>query len=199
MYPKSLQKVIDNLTKLPGIGPKSAERIAHFILRMDENEINDLIESIEVLRNKIKYCKICFNITEGEDICHICSNPVRDKTIVLVVEEIKDLIRIESLGYYNGVYHVLGGHISTSGKIGIHDLTINELEERVKSGNIKEVIFALSPQWEGDMTKEYIKKILKKYKIKLTSLARGISGSTYLEAIDDSSLLQALQDRKEES
>jgi len=199
MYPKSLQKVIDNLTKLPGIGPKSAERIAHFILRMSDNEINDLVKSIESLRNKIKYCKICFNLTEGEDTCQICNNPLRDKSVVLVVEDIKDLIRIEDLGYYNGVYHVLGGHISTSGKIGIHDLTINELEERVKSGDVKEVIFALSPQWEGDMTKEYIKKILKKYKIKLTSLARGISGSTYLEAIDDSSLLQALQDRKEES
>lgn len=198
MYPKSLEKVIENLTKLPGIGPKSAERIAHFILRMDDNELNDLIESIKNLRKKIKYCKICFNLTESEDICEICKNPLRDKSTILVVEEIKDLIRIETLGYYSGVYHVLGGHISTSGKIGINDLTINELEQRVKSEDIKEVIFALSPQWEGDMTKEYIKKILKKYNIKITSLARGISGSTYLEAIDDSSLLQALEDRKEE-
>lgn len=199
MYPKSLQKLIENLTKLPGIGPKSAERIAHFILRMNENDLLDLIDSIKNLRSKIKYCKICFNLTEGDDICKICSDKSRDKSTVLVVEEIKDLIRIENLGYYQGVYHVLGGHISTSGKIGTHDLTINELEERVKSGEIKEVIFALSPQWEGDMTKEYIKKILKKYKIKITSLARGISGSTYLEAIDDSSLLQALEDRKEEA
>ena len=198
MYPKSLQVLIDNLTKLPGIGPKSAERIAHYILRMDESELNNLIESIKKLKNKIKYCKICFNLTEGDDICSICSNQSRDKSVVLVVEEVKDLIRIENLGYYNGVYHVLGGHISTSGKIGINNLTINELEERVKSGVIKEIIFALSPQWEGDMTKEYIKKILKKYNIKITSLARGISGSTYIEAIDDSSLLQALQDRKEE-
>lgn len=199
MYPKSLQKLIENLTKLPGIGPKSAERIAHFILRMNEQDLLDLIDSMKNLRSKIKYCKICFNLTEGDDICKICSDKSRDKSTVLVVEEIKDLNRIENLGYYNGVYHVLGGHISTSGKIGIDNLTINELEERVKGGDIKEVIFALSPQWEGDMTKEYIKKILKKYKIKITSLARGISGSTYLEAIDDSSLLQALEDRKEEA
>lgn len=199
MYPKSLQKLIENLTKLPGIGPKSAERIAHFILRMNEQDLLDLIDSMKNLRSKIKYCKICFNLTEGDDICKICSDKSRDKSTVLVVEEIKDLIRIENLGYYQGVYHVLGGHISTSGKIGTHDLTINELEERVKGGEIKEVIFALSPQWEGDMTKEYVKKILKKYKIKITSLARGISGSTYLEAIDDSSLLQALEDRKEEA
>ncbi|MGQ9844599.1 MAG: recombination mediator RecR [Caldisericia bacterium] len=199
MYPKSLQKLIENLTKLPGIGPKSAERIAHFILRMNEQDLLDLIDSMKNLRSKIKYCKVCFNLTEGDDLCKICSDKSRDKSTVLVVEEVKDLIRIENLGYYNGVYHVLGGHLSTSGKIGTHDLTINELEERVKSGEIKEVIFALSPQWEGDMTKEYVKKILKKYKIKITSLARGISGSTYLEAIDDSSLLQALEDRKEEA
>lgn len=199
MYPKSLQRLIENLTKLPGIGPKSAERIANFILRMNENDLLDLIDSMKNLRSKIKYCKICFNLTEGDDLCKICSDKSRDKSTVLVVEEIKDLVRIENLGYYNGVYHVLGGHLSTSGKIGTHDLTINELEERVKSGEIKEVIFALSPQWEGDMTKEYVKKILKKYKIKITSLARGISGSTYLEAIDDSSLLQALEDRKEEA
>lgn len=198
MYPKSLQKLIENLTKLPGIGPKSAERIALFILRMNEQDLIDLVGTMKNLKDKIKYCKICFNLTEGDDICKICSDKSRDKSVVLVVEEIKDLIRIETLGYYNGVYHVLGGHISTSGKIGIHDLTINELEERVKTKDIKEVIFALSPQWEGDMTKEYVKKILKKYKIKITSLARGISGSTYLEAIDDSSLLQALEDRKEE-
>lgn len=199
MYPKSLQKLIDNLTKLPGIGPKSAERIAHFILRMSENEINDLIDSIKNLRSRVKYCKVCFNLTEGDDLCQICKNPSRDHSTIIVVEDVKDLIRIEGLGYYNGVYHVLGGHISTSGKIGIQDLTINELEERVRTQDIKEVIFALSPQWEGDMTKEYIKKILKRYNIKLTSLARGISGSTYLEAIDDSSLLQALQDRKDET
>lgn len=198
MYPKSLQKLIENLTKLPGIGPKSAERIALFILRMNEQDLIDLVGTMKNLKDKIKYCKICFNLTEGDDICKICSDKSRDKSVVLVVEEIKDLIRIETLGYYNGVYHVLGGHISTSGKIGIHDLTINELEQRVKTKDIKEVIFALSPQWEGDMTKEYVKKILKKYKIKITSLARGISGSTYLEAIDDSSLLQALEDRKEE-
>ncbi len=198
MFPKSLQKLIDNLTKLPGIGPKGAERIAFYLLRIDEKEIEDLIESIKNLRKNIKTCKICFNLTEKDEICQICSDEERDRSTILVVEEIKDLIRIESLGYYNGVYHILGGHISTTGKIGIEDLTINELEERIKKGNIKEVIFALSPQWEGDMTKEYIKKILKKYNIKLSSLARGISGSTYLEAVDDTSLLNALKDRKEE-
>ena len=108
------------------------------------------------------------------------------------------MVRIENLGYYKGVYHVLGGHISTHGKVGVEHLTIRELEERVKEGSIKEVIFALSPQWEGDITKEYIKKILKKYPVKISSLARGISGSTYLEAIDDTSLLEALKERREE-
>lgn len=198
MYPKSLQKLIENLTKLPGIGPKGAERIALYLLRLDEKEIENLIESIRNLRKNVKSCKICFNLTEKDEICQICSDKERDHSTIIVVEDIKDLIRIESLGYYNGTYHVLGGHISTTGKIGIEDLTINELEERVKKGDVKEIIFALSPQWEGDMTKEYIKKILKKYNIKLSSLARGISGSTYLEAVDDTSLLNALKDRKEE-
>ena len=197
MYPKSLLKLIDVLERLPGIGPKSAERLALYILRMSPNRVDELIKSIEEARSKVKRCKICFNLTEDE-ICSICKDEGRDHSTILVVEEVKDLVRIENLGYYKGVYHVLGGHISTHGKVGVEHLTIRELEERVKEGNVKEVIFALSPQWEGDITKEYIKKILKKYPVKISSLARGISGSTYLEAIDDTSLLEALKERREE-
>lgn len=197
-YPKSLSKLIEILSKLPGIGPKSAERIALFLLRSKDELIEDLVLNIKNLRLNVKTCKICFNLTENDDTCSICKDVTRDKSTILVVEDIKDLIRIESLGFYKGIYHVLGGHISTSQGLGIEHLTINHLEERIKSGEIKEVIFALSPQWEGDITKEYIKKILKKYEVKLSSLARGVSGSTYLESIDDSSLLQALLDRKEE-
>jgi len=197
VYPKSLLKLIDVLERLPGIGPKSAERLALYILRMSPNRVDELIKSIEEARNKVKRCKVCFNLTEDE-ICSICKDDTRDHSIILVVEEVKDLVRIENLGYYKGVYHVLGGHISTHGKVGVEHLTIRELEERVKEGNVKEVIFALSPQWEGDITKEYIKKILKKYPVKISSLARGISGSTYLEAIDDTSLLEALKERREE-
>ena len=197
MYPKSLTKLIDVLERLPGIGPKSAERLALYILRMSPNRVDELIKSIEEARSKVKRCKICFNLTEDE-ICSICKDDARDHSTILVIEEVKDLVRIENLGYYKGVYHVLGGHISTHGKVGVEHLTIRELEERVKEGSIKEVIFALSPQWEGDITKEYIKKILKKYPVKISSLARGISGSTYLEAIDDTSLLEALKERREE-
>ena len=197
MYPKSLTKLIDVLERLPGIGPKSAERLALYILRMSPNRVDELIKSIEEARSKVKRCKICFNLTEDE-ICSICKDDARDHSTILVVEEVKDLVRIENLGYYKGVYHVLGGHISTHGKVGVEHLTIRELEERVKEGGIKEVIFALSPQWEGDITKEYIKKILKKYQVKISSLARGISGSTYLETIDDTSLLEALKERREE-
>ncbi len=197
MYPKSLTKLIDVLERLPGIGPKSAERLALYILRMSPNRVEELIKSIEEARSKVKRCKICFNLTEDE-ICSICKDDARDHSTILVIEEVKDLVRIENLGYYKGVYHVLGGHISTHGKVGVEHLTIRELEERVKEGSIKEVIFALSPQWEGDITKEYIKKILKKYPVKISSLARGISGSTYLEAIDDTSLLEALKERREE-
>ena len=197
MYPKSLLKLIDVLERLPGIGPKSAERLALYILRMSPDRVDELIKSIEEARSKVKRCKICFNLTEDE-ICSICKDEGRDHSTILVVEEVKDLVRIENLGYYKGVYHVLGGHISTHGKVGVEHLTIRELEERVKEGNVKEVIFALSPQWEGDITKEYIKKILKKYPVKISSRARGISGSTYLEAIDDTSLLEALKERREE-
>ena len=197
MYPKSLLKLIDVLERLPGIGPKSAERLALYILRMSPNRVDELIKSIEEARNKVKRCKVCFNLTEDE-ICSICKDDTRDHSTILVVEEVKDLVRIENLGYYKGIYHVLGGHISTHGKVGVEHLTIRELEERVKEGGIKEVIFALSPQWEGDITKEYIKKLLKKYPVKISSLARGISGSTYLEAIDDTSLLEALKERREE-
>lgn len=197
MYPRSISKLIEVLERLPGIGPKSAERLALYILRVSDERINELINSIEDARKKVKRCKICFNLTEDE-ICSICKDRSRDHSTILVVEEVKDLVRIENLGYFKGVYHVLGGHISTHGKIGVEHLTIRELEERVKKGDVKEVIFALSPQWEGDITKEYIKKILKKYPVKVSSLARGISGSTYLEAIDDTSLLEALKERREE-
>ncbi|MCX8095558.1 MAG: recombination mediator RecR [Caldisericia bacterium] len=197
-YPKSLNKLIEILSKLPGIGPKSAERISLFLLRTKEDLVDELILSIKNLRKNVKTCRICFNLAENEDTCLICKDITRDKSIILVVEDIKDLIRIESLGYYKGIYHVLGGHISTTQGLGIEHLTISSLEERVKSGDVKEVIFALSPTWEGDITKEYIKKILKKYDLKISSLARGISGTTYLESIDDSSLIQALLDRKEE-
>ncbi|MDI6860678.1 MAG: recombination mediator RecR [Caldisericia bacterium] len=197
-YPKSLNKLIEILSHLPGIGPKSAERIALFLLRTKDEFIEELILGIKNLKKNVKTCKVCFNLTENDDTCSICKDNTRDKFTILVVEDVKDLIRIESLGYYKGVYHVLGGHISTSQGLGIEHLTIDSLEERVKSGEVKEIIFALSPQWEGDITKEYIKKILKKYNIKISSLARGISGATYFESIDDSSLIQALIDRKEE-
>lgn len=197
MYPKSLNKLIDVLERLPGIGPKSAERLALYILGMRPERVEELINGIKEARERVRRCKICFNLTEDE-ICSICKDKERDHSTILVVEEVKDLVRIENLGYYKGVYHVLGGHISTSGKVGVEHLKIRELEERVKKGDVKEVIFALSPQWEGDITKEYIKKILKKYPVKLSSLARGISGSTYLEAIDDTSLLEALKERREE-
>ncbi len=197
-YPKSLNKLIEILSKLPGIGPKSAERIALYILRSKDEFIEELMLGINNLRKNVKICKICFNLTENDDVCSICRDETRDKKTILVVEDVKDLIRIESLEQYKGLYHILGGHISTTQGLGTEHLTIDSLEERVKSGKIEEVIFALSPQWEGDLTKEYIKKILKKYNIKMTSLARGVSGASYIESIDDSSLLQALLDRKEE-
>lgn len=191
-----LEKAINEIAKLPGIGRKTATRLVLHIIKQEKNEIKSLSSSINNLADEIKYCKSCHNISDT-DYCSICSSSRRDKAIICVVENIKDIIHIEKTNQYNGVYHVLNGLISPIEGIGPSDLTINSLEEKICSGNINEIIFALSTTMEGDTTNFYIFKRLSKYNIKFSVLARGISLGDEIEYADEITLGRSIINRTE--
>ena len=175
-----LDSAVNEISKLPGIGKKSALRLVLHLLRQDEGVAVALGEAIIKLRQEIKYCKVCHNISENE-VCDICSDDKRDKSTVCVVENIKDVISIENTRQFNGLYHVLGGIISPIDGISPNDIEIESLVERVKSGEIKEIILALSTTMEGDTTNFYIFRKLAGYDVKISILARGVSIGDELE------------------
>jgi recombination protein RecR len=192
----SLRKLINELEKMPGIGPKTAQRLAFYILKAEKNEILNLARTIEEVKNKIKYCSICFNITEL-DPCFICSSPKRDKSSICVVEEPLDIITIEKTGIFKGVYHVLLGSLSPLDGIGPEDLKIKELLLRLEKNNVKEVIIATNPNAEGEATSIYLSNLIKPLGIKVTRLAQGIPMGTSLEYADEVTLSKAIEGRKE--
>jgi recombination protein RecR len=179
---------------LPGIGKKTAFRLVMHLLRQKESDVERFGESIVKLKKEIKYCKICFNISDN-DVCDICSDNSRDRSLMCIVENIRDVIAIEKTGQYRGVYHVLGGIISPMDGIGPSDLNIDPLEEKVKAGNISEVIFALSTTMEGDTTNYYIYRRLMPYNIKITSLSRGVAIGDELEYTDEITLGRSIVNR----
>lgn len=191
-----LKKVINELVKLPAIGPKSAERIAFHLLRKGPEEVEALLNAIRELKTKLRYCSICFNLTDI-DPCRICSNPKRDKSTICVVEEPKDLVLIEDAGVYEGVYHVLLGRISPVERIEAKDLTINHLIERAKKG-VNEIILATNPTVEGDGTALYIAELIKKEvpDIKITRPARGLAVGSQLEFTSKATLASAIKERR---
>jgi len=191
-----IEKLISVISKLPGIGPKSAERIALYLLSMKDYEIKDFLETIEDAKEHIKLCPICFNITDSE-ICNICSSPRRDHSVVCVVEEVRDLFAIEKGGEYNGVYHVLHGKIDPINHISQEDLKIKELIERVGRGEIKEVIIATNPNFSGDLTATYLKKILTPFGVKVTRIATGLPKGAEIDFVDSVTLSLAIKERKE--
>jgi len=191
-----IEKLISVISKLPGIGPKSAERIALYLLSMKDYEIKDFLETIEEAKEHIKLCPICFNITDSE-ICNICSSPRRDHSVVCVVEEVRDLFAIEKGGEYNGVYHVLHGKIDPINHISQEDLKIKELIERVGRGEIKEVIIATNPNFSGDLTATYLKKILTPFGVKVTRIATGLPKGAEIDFVDSVTLSLAIKERKE--
>jgi len=191
-----IEKLISAISKLPGIGPKSAERIALYLLSMEDYEIKDFLETIEDAKEHIKLCPICFNITDSE-ICNICSSPRRDHSVVCVVEEVRDLFAIEKGGEYNGVYHVLHGKIDPINHISQEDLKIKELIERVGRGEIKEVIIATNPNFSGDLTATYLKKILTPFGVKVTRIATGLPKGAEIDFVDSVTLSLAIKERKE--
>lgn len=195
MYPNCVKSLINSLKKLPGIGEKSAERMAFSIMNFDNDQIDDFASSLIQIK-AIKRCKICNNITDTE-ICSICGNDNRDKQTIFVVEKPKDIVLFEKMGNYNGVYHVLDGLISPLEGVNPEDINIDKLVDRIKENDIKEVIVVLKPSIEGETTMQYIKKILNKYNVKVSKIPIGIPMGTDIEYIDSMTLEMAFEDRKE--
>ncbi len=191
---KHIETLIDEFAKLPGVGRKTATRYVLHVLKQDTKDVESFVNAIVNLKNELKYCSVCFNISDKE-ICNICSNPNRDKSIVCVVEDIRDVMAIESTQQYKGVYHVLGGIISPLDGIGPNDLSVEPLVKRIAEGEIKEVIMALSTTMEGDTTNFYIYKRLKEYNVTLSTIARGISIGDELEYTDEITLGRSITNR----
>ena len=194
-YPsRLLENAVNEFSKLPGIGRKSALRLVLHLLRQNPEQVETFGHSLIQLRKEIKHCKVCHNISDS-DICQICSNPAKNNSVVCVVENIRDVMSIENTQQYNGLYHVLGGIISPMDGIGPSDLEIESLVKRVEKGEIVEVILALSTTMEGDTTNFYIFRKLKDFEVKLTTLARGVSIGDELEYTDEITLGRSLLHR----
>lgn len=194
-YPSQLfSKAVSELSGLPGIGQKTALRLALFILKQDKDKVERFVNTISAMRKEIRHCKICHNISDTE-ICPICSNTHRDKETVCVVENVQDVIAVENTQQFNGLYHVLGGVISPMDGIGPNDIEIDSLVERVNEGGIKEVILALSSTMEGDTTNFYIYRKLAKSGVRLSVIARGISVGDELEYTDEVTLGRSIKNR----
>lgn len=189
-----LEEAVTQLSRLPGVGRKTALRLALHLLRQEPSVAQALGNSIIKLREGIKYCKVCHNISE-EDVCPICASPLRDGSAVCVVENVKDVMSFENTGQYRGLYHVLGGLISPVDGIGPDKLQIDSLVERVKQGAVKEVILALSATMEGDTTNFYIYRKLEGLPVKITQLARGVSVGNEIEYTDEITLGRSLVNR----
>jgi recombination protein RecR len=189
-----LENAVNEFASLPGVGRKTAFRLVMHLLRRDSEEVRRFGESIIKLHEEIHYCKVCNNISDTE-ICNICNDEKRDKFVICVVESIQDVMAIENTRQFRGLYHVLGGIISPIDGIGPSDLKIDSLEDKVKSGGVKEIIFALSTTMEGDTTNFYLYKRLNKYNIILTTLARGVAIGDELEYTDEITLGRAINNR----
>jgi len=192
----SLDRLIEEFSKLPGIGKKTAQRLAFHVLRIKKEEAENLAQAIMDVKEKIRYCSLCFNITE-KDPCKICADKKRDRSLICVVEESKDVLAVEKTGQYNGAYHVLGGVLSPLDNIGPEDLKIKELLNRLKQKGVKEVILATNPSTEGEATAIYLAKLIKPLGIKVTRIARGLPSGGALEYADVNTLANAIEGRVE--
>lgn len=190
-----LESAVNAFAQLPGIGKKTALRLVLHLLKQDISQVEQFSETIAAMRKNIRFCAQCFNISDTE-VCSICSNPSRKKEMICVVENIRDVIAIESTQQFNGVYHVLGGVISPLDGVGPDQLNIESLQNRVKTIPAEELIFALSPTIQGDTTIYYIQKKLQQDKLKVTTIARGISFGGELEYADEMTLARSLQNRQ---
>lgn len=192
---ESVVRLIDQLSKLPGIGRKSAERVAYHLLRVNKEEALGLADAIRDVKENVRYCSRCFNLSEG-DLCSICKDPQRDASILCVVEQPRDLIALEQSGVFPGLYHVLLGRIAPLEGISPDQLTIDALVSRVAQGDIREVIMATNPTTEGDGTALHISSLLAEFPVKLTRLARGVTAGSVLEFANKEVLADAMTGRQ---
>ncbi len=193
--PESMVKLVEELRKLPGVGPKTAGRLALYIIGMDSESVTGLAEAMVAAKQKMHACPRCYNLTD-EDICGVCSDDGREKGMICVVEGPEDVIALERMGEYNGLYHVLGGNISPMNGTGPDDVRLRELLERLKEGNITEVILATDPDVEGEATSMYIARLIDSSGIKVTRLARGLPVGGDLEYADEVTLARAMEGRR---
>ncbi|NLD47508.1 MAG: recombination protein RecR [Clostridiaceae bacterium] len=195
-YAAPIARLVEEFEKLPGIGHKTAQRLAFHVLNMPLEKVNKLASAINDAKEKIKYCSVCGNLTD-EEICSLCSNKGRDDSLICVVEDPRDVVAMEKIREFKGFYHVLHGAISPMEGIGPEDIRIKELLSRVSEGNIKEIIIATNPNIEGEATAMYISKLLKPLGVKTTRIAHGIPVGGDLEYADEVTLAKALEGRRE--
>lgn len=196
IYPKSIASLIEHFQRFPSVGPKSAQRMAFYLLRMPKSEVEKFAQSMLDAKENTKTCEICFNLSSTSP-CEICTSPQRDKSTICVVAETKDLIAIEKTNEYKGLYHVLQGLISPMDGIGADDIRIKELLNRLTDENVKEVILALSPSVEGEATSLYLNKLIKPFGIKISRIAFGLPVGADLEYADEITIAKAIEGRRE--
>ena len=195
-YSTSIEKLIESFEKLPSIGHKTAIRLAFHMLNMSEDEVKEFVNSITKAKENLRYCSKCFNITES-DPCEICSNPKRLQNLICVVEDVKDVIAMEKMHEYKGLYHVLHGAISPMNNVGPEDIKIKELLQRLQTEKVDEIIVATNPTIEGEATAMYLSKLIKPLGIKVTRIAHGIPVGGDLEYTDEITLMKAFEGRRE--
>ncbi|WP_027086363.1 recombination mediator RecR [Cohnella panacarvi] len=195
-YPEPIAKLIDSFSRLPGIGPKTAARLAFYVLRMKEDEVIDFAKALVNVKRNLTYCSVCCNITDT-DPCRICSDKSRDMSVICVVQEPKDLVAMERTREYNGHYHVLNGAISPMDGIGPDDIRIAELLRRLSDERVQEMILATNPNIEGEATAMYLSRLVKPFGIKVTRIAHGLPVGGDLEYADEVTLSRALEGRRE--
>jgi recombination protein RecR len=189
-----INKAVDQLSRFPGVGKKSALRMALFLLKKEEMDTVELSQALITMRTEIKFCKQCYNISDAE-LCNVCNSPSKDQSVVCVVKDFQDVLAIENTGQYNGLFHVLGGLVSPVDGIGPSDIKIPELLSRVEKGEITEAILALSSTLEGDTTEYYIAKKLRAIGLKVSTLSKGIAGGGELEYADEMTLARSIRNR----
>jgi len=193
---EAVHKLIQEFNKLPGIGPKSAQRLTYYLLRAPEEQARLLAETLLSLKQETRLCSICFNVTDS-DPCRICRNDQRDRSKICIVEQPQDILALEHTRTYNGLYHVLHGAISPTEGVGADDVRIRELMERLQGGLVNEVILATNPNLEGEQTAMYLQRLISPLGIRVTRLARGLPFGTELEYADDVTLTRAIEGRQE--
>ena len=196
LYSPSIEKLIESFERLPSIGHKTAARLAFYMLNCSEEETNEFVSSIINAKKNLKYCSLCYNISDTNP-CNICGNPKRDKSVICVVEDVRDVVAMEKTHEFKGVYHVLHGSISPMNGVGPDDIKIKELLSRLMGGEVKEVILATNPRVEGEATAMYLSKLIKPLGVKVTRIAHGIPVGGDLEYTDEITLTKALEGRTE--